>query len=112
MCRNTATFVKTLFTDPVNSETTVYREREKVKLIWCSFLSHSNPLFIKIWDCKVGRFQSEKTKIPLKFIQFTKIALGFWLNYLNTLELLANLPKYPFEVGMGFFMGLFRLFRF
>ena len=28
MCRNTATFVKTLFTDPVNSETTVYRERE------------------------------------------------------------------------------------
>jgi hypothetical protein len=28
MCRNTATFVKTLFIDPVNSETTVYRERE------------------------------------------------------------------------------------
>jgi hypothetical protein len=25
---NTATFVKILFTDPVNSETTIYRERE------------------------------------------------------------------------------------
>jgi hypothetical protein len=29
MCKSTATFVKTLFTDPVNSETTVYRERER-----------------------------------------------------------------------------------
>jgi hypothetical protein len=47
MCINTTTFVKTLFTDPVNSETTVYREREKVELIWCSFLSHPTPLFIE-----------------------------------------------------------------
>jgi hypothetical protein len=42
MCRNTTTFVKTLFTNPVNSETTVYRERES-KLIWYSFLSHPTP---------------------------------------------------------------------
>jgi hypothetical protein len=48
-------------------------------------------------------FQSEKTKIPLKFIQFTKMPLGFWPNYRNTLGLLAKLPKYHFEVGMGFF---------
>jgi hypothetical protein len=49
------------------------------------------------------RFQSEKTKIPLKFIQFTKIPLDFWPNYRNTLGLLAKLPKYPFEVSMGLF---------
>jgi hypothetical protein len=29
-CRNTVTFAKTLFTDPVDSETTVNREREKI----------------------------------------------------------------------------------
>jgi hypothetical protein len=37
MCRNTATFVKSLFTDPVNSETTVYREREsRTDLVYLS----------------------------------------------------------------------------
>jgi hypothetical protein len=45
MCRNTATFVKTLFTDLVNSETTVYRERENIELNYF-FLSHLTLLFI------------------------------------------------------------------
>jgi hypothetical protein len=31
------------------------------------------------------------------------MSLGFWLNYQNTLGLLAKLPKYPFEIGMGLF---------
>jgi hypothetical protein len=30
------------------------------------------------------------------------MSLSFWPNYQNTLGLLAKLPKYPFEVGMGF----------
>jgi hypothetical protein len=43
--------------------------------------------------------------------------LGFWPNYRNTLGLLAKLPKYPFEVDMGFswaFLGSsdFGLFQF
>jgi hypothetical protein len=41
-------------------------------------------------------------------MQFTKMSLGFWPNYRNTLGLLAKLQKYPFEVGMGFSdFGLF-----
>jgi hypothetical protein len=30
-CSNTVTFIGTLFTDPVNSKTTVNREKEKIK---------------------------------------------------------------------------------
>jgi hypothetical protein len=98
MCRNTVTFVKTLFTDPVNSKTTVYRKREsRTDLVWLSLSPHPS-IYRKCGITKmpswiVGRFQSEKTKIPLKFIQFTKMSLGFWPNYRNTLGILAKLPK-------------------
>jgi hypothetical protein len=47
MCRNTATFVKTLFTNPVNSEITVYRERESRTDLVCLSLSPHPSIYRK-----------------------------------------------------------------
>jgi hypothetical protein len=59
MCRNTATFVKTLFTDPVNSETTVYREREsKTDLVWLSLSPHPS-IYKKCEIAKLPKYPHE-----------------------------------------------------
>jgi hypothetical protein len=59
MCENTATFVKTLFTDPINSETTVYREREsRTDLVWLS-LSSYHSIYRKFEIDKLSKYPHE-----------------------------------------------------
>jgi hypothetical protein len=59
MCRNTATFIKILFTDPENSETTVYREREsRSDLVWLS-LSPYPSIYRKCEIDKLSKYPHE-----------------------------------------------------
>jgi hypothetical protein len=59
MCRNTANFVKTLFTDPVNSEITVYREREsRTDLVELSLSPHPS-IYRKYEIAKLPKYPHE-----------------------------------------------------
>jgi hypothetical protein len=60
MCRNTATFVKTLFTNPVNSKTTVYRERESRTDLMCPSLSPHPSIYRKCGVAKLPKYSHEK----------------------------------------------------
>jgi hypothetical protein len=100
MCRNTVTFVKTLFTDLVNSETTIYRERES-RTDLCVFLSHPTPLFIE----NMGLPNYQNTLMNSR--EFPKWKdqniLKVHPIYENAIGLLAKLAKCPWAFGMGLF---------
>jgi hypothetical protein len=59
MCRNAATFVKTLFIDPLNSETTVYRERESRTDLVCLSLSPYPSIYRKSGIAKLPKCPHE-----------------------------------------------------
>jgi hypothetical protein len=48
------------------------------------------------------KFQCEKTKIPLKFVKFTKTTLGFLAKLLKYPWNFGQITKIPLEFGMGF----------